>query len=85
MYNYDLSEETLNSVYPDYRECIYKNFGYYPTEAILTLIKNPDMNKSELPGDEITIIATFKDGKRAKKVISVSFNEDGYAQFELIS
>lgn len=85
VYNYDLSEETLNSVYPDYLESVYKNFGYSPDEAIGMLLENPDMNKSELPGDEITIIATFKDGKRAKKVISVSFNEDGYAQFELIS
>lgn len=85
VYNYDLSEETLNSVYPDYLECVYKNFGYSPDEAIGMLLENPDMNKSELPGDEITIIATFKDGKRAKKVISVSYNEDGCAQFELIS
>ena len=82
VYNYDLSEETLNSVYP---ECVYKNFGYSPDEAIGMLLENPDMNKSELPDDEITIIATFKDGKRAKKVISVSYNEDGCAQFELIS
>lgn len=85
VYNYDLSEETLNTVYPDYLECVYKNFGYSPDEAIEALLTNPNMNKRELPGDEITIIATFKDGKRAKKVISVSYNEDGCAQFELIS
>lgn len=83
--NYDLSQETLNIVYPDYLEDVYKSFAYSPDEAIDMLYENPDINKSELPGDEITIIVKFKDGKKAKKVISVSFNEDGCAQFEIVS
>lgn len=39
------------------------------------------MKLSELPEDEITIIVTFKDGKKAKKVITVSFDDNGDAVF----
>jgi len=74
--NYELKESTLERLDNELK------FVYYsPDAAIYALLDNPDMNKAELPDDEITIIAAFKDGKKAKKVISVTFNEDGYAQF----
>lgn len=77
---YDLHESTLNLCGDDYLAEM-NNIGYSPDAAFEALDNNPDMDKSELPGDEITIIVTFKDGKKAKKVIGVSFDKDGYAQF----
>lgn len=55
--------------------------GYLPDKAFEALLDDPDMDKSKLPEDEITITVTFKDGKKARKVIGVSFNEKGEAQF----
>ncbi len=60
-----------------------KSVYYYPHRAADALLENPDMKKSELPGDEITVTVTFKDGKKARKVITVSFDDEGYAQFSL--
>lgn len=78
---YDVSEETFKKYYPDEDFIALSSPAYSPDQAIYALLDNPDMDKSELPGDEITIIVTFKDGKKAKKVITVSFDEEGYAQF----
>lgn len=79
--NYDISEETRNKYYRD--EAVLMSIAYSPQNAVSALLDNPDINKSELPGDKITITVTFKDGKRAKKIITVSFDDEGYAQFAL--
>lgn len=76
--NYELSESTQKHIDDE-----LKYVHYSPDAAIDAIFDNPDINKSELPDDEITIIATFKDGKKAKKVISVFFNEEGFAQFSV--
>lgn len=78
--NYDLSEETLER-FTD--EDILELCGvhYSPDAAINEMLENPDLKLSELPGDEITITVKFKDGKRARKTIAVTFNDEGYAQF----
>ncbi len=78
---YDVSEETFKKYYPDEDFIALSSPVYSPDQAISVLLNNPDMDKSELPGDEITIIVTFKDGKKAKKVVTVAFDSDGYAQF----
>lgn len=78
---YDVSEETFKKYYPDEDFISLSSVVYSPDNAIYALLDNPDMDKSELPGDEIIIIAAFKDGKKAKKVITVSYDSEGYAQF----
>lgn len=55
--------------------------GYVPSAATDALLSDPDMDKSKLPADEITITVTFKDGKKARKTVNVSFDKDGVAQF----
>lgn len=55
--------------------------GYVPSAATDVLFSDPDMDKSKLPADEITITVTFKDGKKARKTVNVSFDQDGAAQF----
>lgn len=77
---YELSENTLKNFTDDeIREM--SAVEYYPSQASDALFENPDIDKSKLPGDEITVIVTFKNGEKAKKVISVSFDDEGYAQF----
>lgn len=73
---YSVSTEHLSD---DWKDALKGYVTYFPNTMPLT--ENPDMKFSELPEDEITIIATYKDGKKAKKVVSVSFNDEGYAQF----
>lgn len=77
---YELFDSTLNKFTLDQ---IYDMQGvrYNSEAAVSALIENPDMKLSELPGDEITITVKFKDGKKARKNISVTFNDEGYAQF----
>lgn len=81
VYNYELSESTIK-LFDDYYSDEMNNIGYSPDEAVNALSENPDINMSELPGDEITITVVFKDGKRARKTIAVSFDNEGYAQFK---
>lgn len=84
--NFDSNEVTVK-MYPvstehmsdDWKDALKGYVSYFPDTMPLT--ENPDMKYSELPEDEITIIATYKDGKKAKRVVSVSFNDEGYAQF----
>lgn len=78
---YDISEDVFNKYYPDENFILMSSVCYSPDNAILALLENPDMDKSELPGDEITIIVNFKDGKKAKKVVTVTYDSEGYAQF----
>ncbi|MDE6471198.1 MAG: hypothetical protein K2L19_09290 [Eubacterium sp.] len=73
---YPVSTEYMSD---DWKDALKGYVTYFPDTMPLT--ENPDMKYSELPEDEITIIATYKDGKKAKKVVSVSFNDEGYAQF----
>ena len=54
---------------------------YQPEKAVDTLLADPDTDKSELPVDEVTITVTFQDGKKARKVITVSFDSKGAAHF----
>lgn len=84
--NFDSNEVTVK-MYPvstehlseDWKDALKGYVSYFPDTMPLT--ENPDMKYSELPEDEITIIATYKDGKKAKRVVTVSFNDEGYAQF----
>jgi hypothetical protein len=78
--NYELSENTLKNFTDDEIIDMY-SADYIPTDAASVLLDNPDIDMSELPTDEITIIVTFKDGTKAKKIVTVSFDDDGYAQF----
>ena len=80
--NYELSDTTLKHFTDEEIREMYSVY-YYPHRAADALLENPDMKKSELPGDEITVTVTFKDGKKARKVITVSFDDEGYAQFSL--
>ena len=75
---YPISTERMDE---DYKESLKGFVSYMPDNASDVLSENPDMNMRDLPEDEITIIVTFKDGKKAKKIVNVSFNDDGYAQF----
>jgi len=81
VYNYELSESTLK-LFDNYYSDEMNNIGYSPDEAVNVLSENPDINMSELPRDELTITVVFKDGKRARKTIAVSFDDEGYAQFQ---
>lgn len=77
---YELNERTLAGFTDDEITAMYA-VNYYPYRATDILFENPDVYKSTLPGDEITVTVTFKDGKKAKKVITVSFDEDGNGIF----
>lgn len=77
---YPLSEKSTSNLTENEKKTL-GNVSYYPNGAIDALYENPQMKLSELPEDEITIIVTFKDGKKAKKVVTVSFDDDGYARF----
>ncbi len=78
---YDISNEVLERHYSADGILMLTNVGYQPQAAVDALLDDPDMDKSTLPGDEITITVTFKDGKKAKKVITVSFDNEGTAHF----
>lgn len=75
---YSVSTENMSD---DYADALKGYVLYNPDNASSALLDNPDMNLSDLPGDEVTIIVTFKDGKKAKKVVDISYNDEGYAQF----
>lgn len=77
---YPLSDRAINSLTETERKTL-GNVSYFPEGASNALGENPQMKLSELPEDEITIIVTFKDGKKAKKVITVSFDDNGDAVF----
>lgn len=77
---YELNERTLAGFTDEEVTAMYA-VNYYPYRATDILFENPDVDKSTLPGDEITVTVTFKDGKKAKKVITVSFDEDGNGIF----
>lgn len=81
---YELSDSILNRFTIDQ---LYDMQGvrYNSEAAVSALLENPDMKLSELPSDEITITVKFKDGKKARKTISVTFNDEGYAQFAFIN
>ena len=71
----------LEKYYNDDEILMMTNVGYQPQAAVEALLNDPDMDKSTLPGDVITITVTFKDGKKARKVITVSFDSKGAAHF----
>lgn len=75
---YPVSTDNMDE---DYKASLKGFVSYMPETALSAYGENPDMNMCDLPEDEITIIVTFKDGKKAKKIVNVSFNDDGYAQF----
>ncbi len=78
---YDISKEVLEKYYNEDEILMMTNVGYQPQAAVEALLNDPDMDKSTLPGDVITITVTFKDGKKARKVITVSFDSKGAAHF----
>ena len=78
---YDISKEVLEKYYNEDEILMMTNVGYQPQAAVEALLNDPNMDKSTLPGDEITITVTFKDGKKARKVITVSFDSKGTAHF----
>lgn len=77
---YPLSEKGTSALTEEEKKTL-GNISYFPDGASNALSENPQMKLSELPEDEITIIVTFKDGKKAKKVITVSFDDNGDAVF----
>ncbi len=79
---YELTDKALTGFTGEEITAMYA-VDYLPSQAMDVLFENPDVDKSTLPGDEITVTVTFKDGKKARKVITVSFDDEGYAQFSL--
>lgn len=77
---YELNEKTLAGFTDEEITAMYA-VDYLPNSATDVLFEDPDVDKSTLPGDEITVTVTFKDGKKAKKVITVSFDKDGNGIF----
>lgn len=77
---YSLSDKGTSALTEEEKKTL-GNVSYFPDGASNALYENPQMKLSELPEDEITIIVTFKDGKKAKKVITVSFDDNGDALF----
>lgn len=78
---YDIPQDVLEKYYTEDETLMMTSVGYQPQAAVDALLDDPDMDKSKLPSDEITITVTFKDGKKAKKVITVSFDSNGTAHF----
>lgn len=78
---YDIPQDMLEKYYTEDEILMMTSVGYQPQAAVDALLDDPDMDKSKLPSDEITITVTFKDGKKAKKVITVSYDSDGTAHF----
>lgn len=78
---YDIPQEELEKYFTAEEVLNLTRVDYEPEKVVDVLLDDPDMDKSKLPEDEITITVTFKDGKKARKVIGVSFNEKGEAQF----
>lgn len=78
---YDIPQDELEKYYTDDEILMMTSVGYQPQAAVEALLDDPNMDKSKLPSDEITITVTFKDGKKAKKVITVSFDSGGTAHF----
>lgn len=78
---YEIPQVELEKYYTDDEILKMTSVGYQPQAAVEALLDDPDMDKSTLPSDEITITVTFKDGKKAKKVITVSFDSNGSAHF----
>ncbi len=78
---YPLSEKGTSAMTEKEKKTL-GNVSYFPDGASDALYENPQMKLSELPEDEITIIVTFKDGKKSKKTVTVAFDDDGNAIFK---